>query len=760
MASKLLLLLFLSALSLTLQADEIADLRAALARTPAGLQRANILIDLSSLLNATAPDEATLLAEEATQLAQAAGDRTSQARAFLTLGIARYRQTDYDNSRVALEQARRIFKELGNHTEEANSVLNLGNLFLVRSAWSDAVALYEESMALRGANPPPADAAMAYANLSVCWLYQGDLLKAEEYQQKALVLRRQAGDRAAEAESLLNLGAIAYQRNDYSGAIDSYTESLRLSETLNQPRSVTAAASGLAAVFVDQRRLDDASHYTEQCIAVSRKISDRPQLAVSLVTLCIIRAKQQRYPEARQAAEEAIQLATELENPRLLGAAQANLGDTLMDEGRASEAVRNLQAAEQASEKSGDPNLLSIMRVRLAKAYRLAGQLDEALRSTEKSLENSELKANKRSIVAALDERANIREAMGDNEGALRDSRRARELDRELLDETTARKIAEAQTRYETEKKTRKIELLERDRQLQETQTRLQAERTGRQIEVLEKDRRLQRLARNSAIVGALLLLALALAALQAYLIKRRSAVALGEKIERLGEANRIITLERAKSDTLLLSILPAAIAAQLKEKAGIIAESYPHVTVLFADLVGFTLFSQTVSAEELVRLLDIIFTRFDRLANKYCVEKIKTIGDCYMVVAGLPEPSLRHCEDIARLALEMKDELHAFNLSEGLAIEIRIGFHTGPVVAGVIGRQKFIYDLWGDTVNTASRMESSGLPGRIHLTESTVRELPICFQCEPRGEIEVKGKGSLMTYFLKGVIENALLPT
>ncbi len=301
---------------------------------------------------------------------------------------------------------------------------------------------------------------------------------------------------------------------------------------------------------------------------------------------------------------------------------------------------------------------------------------------------------SKRTRVAALEEQSLAEEAGGDLAAALRDARLARTQDRELLDESTARQIAEAQTRYETEKKTRQIEVLERDRKIQNL--------------ALER----QRLIRNSVIAGAVLVLALGLVALNAYRIKRNAARALSEKNLRLGEANAIIEGERAKSDRLLLSILPPSIAAQLKESSGIIAHSHAEATVLFADLVGFTAFSQTVPPEELVRLLDRIFTRFDRLAEKHGVEKIKTIGDCYMVVAGLPEPVADHCARIARLALEIPGELLAFQAEGGVEIQVRIGFHTGPVVAGVIGRQKFIYDLWGDTVNTASRMESSGIAG------------------------------------------------
>ncbi len=725
-------------------------MKAELAQTPDDSRRLDLLINLSNVVASTEPAEAAKFADEAVRLAKARGDRSAQGQALLNAAGANFMLGDYDAAQANAERARTLARQLGDRDTEAAAVLNLGTMLMARAAWTEAIARFQESLALLDAKAHPDIAAKAFANISGCWLYRGDLKQAEENQRHALALRRQADDRAGEAESLMNLGVITYSEGDFAGAIQFYTEALSLSESLGEKRNVAAAASGLATVLVDQRRLDDAVRYLDQAIAISRETSDRSRLGFCLASLSIVRQKQERYPEAMQAAEEAARLGAELQDPRLEGFARATLGDALMDQGRTAEAVEALRAAMQPLEKAGDRNLLEMARVRLAKALRLDGKLDQALKETGEVVALAEKSGNKRTLVAALDEQANIREALGDAAGALRDARHARKLDRELLDETTAKKIADAQTRYETEKKERQIEALEKGRQLEETKKRLTAERNARQIEVLEKDRRLQRQARNSAIAGAILLLALAVAALMAYRVKRQSGIVLADKNERLGEANRLITIERAKSDSLLLSILPASIATRLKENAGTIADSHPQATVLFGDLVGFTVYSQTVSPEELVRMLDQIFTRFDNLALRHGVEKIKTIGDCYMVVAGLPEPSPVHCEAIARMALEMRDELQRFNAEEGLGIQIRIGFHTGPVVAGVIGRQKFNYDLWGDTVNTASRMESSGAPGRVHISETVARQLGADFKCEPRGEIEVKGKGRLTTFFLE----------
>ena len=216
--------------------------------------------------------------------------------------------------------------------------------------------------------------------------------------------------------------------------------------------------------------------------------------------------------------------------------------------------------------------------------------------------------------------------------------------------------------------------------------------------------------------------------------------------------AHLALEAERARSERLLLNVLPAPIAERLKSADGVIAEHYDHVSVLFADLVGFTEHSSVMAADELVALLDRIFTAFDQVADAQGVEKIKTIGDAYMVAGGLPEPGPGHLEAVARTALALRDEIAAIARRTGQDwLALRIGLDSVPAVAGVIGRRKFIYDLWGDTVNTAARMESHGLPGRIQVTERVALALGSSFTVRPRGVIDVKGKGPMQTYLLEG---------
>jgi adenylate cyclase len=212
--------------------------------------------------------------------------------------------------------------------------------------------------------------------------------------------------------------------------------------------------------------------------------------------------------------------------------------------------------------------------------------------------------------------------------------------------------------------------------------------------------------------------------------------------------AAEVIAVERERSEQLLLNVLPEPIAERLKGGESLIADGVPEVGVLFADIADFTPMSEAMAPEDIVRLLNEVFTRFDELAAGHGLEKIKTIGDAYMVASGLLERGEHHGDELARMALDMQQETRGL---PGGQLQLRIGIDIGPVVAGVIGRSKFIYDLWGDTVNTASRMESQGIPGTIQVTERAYAYLAPSFELEERGAIEIKGKGTLRTYLLIG---------
>ncbi len=251
------------------------------------------------------------------------------------------------------------------------------------------------------------------------------------------------------------------------------------------------------------------------------------------------------------------------------------------------------------------------------------------------------------------------------------------------------------------------------------------------------------------------------------YLPKPFNPVLLKARIEASLERKRLrdqeqtlmreIEQERKKADNLLLNIMPESIAVRLKAGEHLIANTHNAVTVMFADISNFTNLSNHITAQDLVQRLNLIVSKYDELAIKFGVEKIKTIGDGVMLVSGLPLPNENHARIMAKLALRLQQEICNFFLVEKVPLELRIGIHSGPVVAGVIGSQKLSYDLWGATVNIASRMESQGVTGRIQVSEATYQLINNEFLFEERGRINVRGMGEMTTYFLTGEVKPGL---
>ncbi|MEI6798328.1 MAG: adenylate/guanylate cyclase domain-containing protein [Pseudomonadota bacterium] len=219
--------------------------------------------------------------------------------------------------------------------------------------------------------------------------------------------------------------------------------------------------------------------------------------------------------------------------------------------------------------------------------------------------------------------------------------------------------------------------------------------------------------------------------------------------LETIRQQHAIVSHEKEVSENLLLNILPREISTRLKSGEELIADAHAEVSILFADLSGFTALSRTMTASRLVEILNSIFCEFDRIMERFGVEKIKTIGDCYMVVSGLPIARVDHAPALVTVGFEMIKALDLVNATYGTNLRMRIGLNTGNVVAGVIGLRKFTYDLWGDAVNVASRMESTGAVGRVHISEFTAKLLPPEFVLEDRGTVDVKGVGQMSTFFV-----------
>jgi class 3 adenylate cyclase len=463
--------------------------------------------------------------------------------------------------------------------------------------------------------------------------------------------------------------------------------------------------------YLDQGQHDSALVYCRRAMVIDTELEDKSGLAIDLLNIGESSLRLGRFNEAQLALQEGLQLCKELD-------AKGSLALALRHFSELSSARRNFAEAVRFGTQA----------VLLADSINSRRVKRDALKAL------SEAYAGMSGNTAALTKSLQFYK----DYITLRDS---------LVNEETTKKAASREAKYAADKKDAEIKLLKKDA---ENQTLVRNSLLGGLsfvgvlVFVLVRSNNSRKKA-NTLLEGQAAQIQLA----NTELSEKNAVIELERK--ELEHSNSLLDAAHEESESLLLNILPAPIAHRLKSGERAIADKFDAVTVLFADIVGFTKLSANTTPEELVQDLNAVFGRFDDLAKKYGLEKIKTIGDAYMIAGGLPERSQDHTESVARFALAIQAVIQEESLrtSKGEQVQLRVGIHTGEAVAGVIGTSKFSYDLWGDTVNTASRMESHGEAGKIHVSEEVFATLHGKFVFEERDEIDIKGKGRMKTYFL-----------
>ncbi|HJW73224.1 MAG TPA: adenylate/guanylate cyclase domain-containing protein [Geothrix sp.] len=698
--------------------------------TPA---KVDALAELSRLNWQSDPQEAQRLAAEGRAIAERLHYRKGLAACLNSLGAVQNIQGKFDQALPLFLEAAKLYEEDGNLLKAGRSIANMGHVHAAQSRNAEALACYERATVLGLKAQDPGGVATAKDGMGNVLQAQGRYQEAIQAYRESMVWAAKAGDEQSRAITLNNLANCQLEGGDPQGALRGYLAAAEAFEKLKLPVYQALAYTNIAPILMDQGMPDQGRMYLERALEVQRKAGNRPGEGTTLLNLGVMLHDSGKLRESVATYEAARRIFQELTDQKNEALALHNLGRSYTEQGAFDQGIRALREALRLRESVEDERGAISSRLGLGEALTGAGRQAEALpmlnaalkRATELKVPELEVEGHR---ILALAYKAG-----GRWREAAEHLTRHVDLMATLVSSRSQTKVAEMQTRFETERKEREILVLQKDKEIQDLRLHRQA------------------LLRNTLLGAVLLLGALSLAVASRYRLKKRSEAVLREKNGQLEEANHVIELERDKSEQLLLNVLPPSIAGRLKNDSVTIADRFTEATILFADIVGFTQLSQKLDAESLVGVLNDIFTRFDILTDKHGLEKIKTIGDCYMVVGGIPDMKADHCEAVGRMALDMLAELHRFNMATGHALDIRIGLNTGVVVAGVIGRKKFIYDLWGDAVNTASRMESHGEPSRIHATEAVVEKVGHLFQFEPRGEIEVKGKGPMRTYFLVG---------
>ncbi|HPH81416.1 MAG TPA: adenylate/guanylate cyclase domain-containing protein [Flavobacteriales bacterium] len=550
-----------------------------------------------------------------------------------------------------------------------------------------------------------------------------------------------------------NIGMGYYLQGKYLEALTAWEEALALFTELGDKRGIANMMSNEAAIYFNQGDEAKSLEYDLQALKISEEINDTLRIVTSLNNIgTLYLNKTSTYPKALEKFTKAYHLSKAIKDQYLIGTASVNLGETYYKMNDDAQSLVYLKEALIAFDGTPDlPGALNYM----GKVYTRKQDFSKALETHQRAYEYAKNLDTKLDMTQSLIGLAQTYSAQKDYTSAIQAFLKALDIARPVNFITEIKDIYEGlSTAYSAKREyenafTYQTLLLQvkdtiynvnTDKKLGMLQFAFDLEKKESEINLLTKDKEIQqkeisrqKIVRNSFIGGFIIVLLFA-----GIFFKQRN---------RIGK-------EKKRSDELLLNILPEEVAEELKEKGEAEARLIEDVTVLFTDFKGFTAMSEKLSPKDLVRDIHECFSAFDHIMEKYGIEKIKTIGDAYMAAGGIPVECPNHAVNIIKAAFEIREfiaEGKARKIENNLPFfEIRIGIHSGPVVAGIVGVKKFAYDIWGDTVNTASRMESSGEPGKVNISSTTYAKVKDSFSCEYRGKITAKGKGEIEMYFVE----------
>ncbi len=558
--------------------------------------------------------------------------------------------------------------------------------------------------------------AKSYNSLGINYSVKGDNERASQLFSKSLAIYKALNYKDGISEQLGNLGIVSMNQSNFTAALDYYQQSLKIDDTdSNKARQY----GNIGVVYTHLKDYDRALKYNIRSLRIREKLGDKDRISQQLSNIALNYTFLKDYDKALENYEKALKIDKESGNKRSIAIRLGNIGVLHWEKKDYEKAYeyynRALKINNEISNRSGIAvNLTNLgaihyfltqdsilnklklagTKLNLDKVYNINKAIEYSNESEHLALETG----NKRQLIEIYEILKEAHKSVGRYEDAYKYQTGWAKLKDSIFSVEKTTEIANLEAKKENEIKEKELKLKD-----------------------LELDRKAKEQTALFAGMAAIIILLV------------------------------VIFLQRRKSEKLLLNIMPEKIAKRLKRNEKNIADRFEEVSIIFVDIVGFTTYSRGTEPEEIVSALNDIFTRFDILSIKHGLEKIKTIGDCYMAVAGLPEPNKKHAEATAKFALEAKDLMHNYVTPDGQKLKFRIGIDTGPVVAGVIGQSKFSYDLWGDAVNVASRMESTGLPNEIQVTENFINEIKgSAIKYVQRGEVEIKGKGTIVTYLLK----------
>lgn len=607
------------------------------------------------------------------------------------------------------DEARDLGIRIGYQKGVAYAHKNLGLTHYRQSKYSEALIEWSEALAIFDSLNDRQGQANMLNNIGAIYADKGDFIQALDYYLKSLKFSEELNDSLRIATALNNIGSI-YENdpNTHIKAIEYYKRALEISEKIKYADGIGVSAQNVGQLYLSMGRHKEALGYYLISEEAFRQIGENNYLPLSLASIGKIYGLEGDYAKARRYHEEAIEISTRYNYQVRIAQSLVKLAETEAYFKHYSAAIKNYLDAEKIALAAGAKTDLRSVYEGLSGLYAQTGDFKAAFKYQEMFIE----------------------------------------VKNELYKEDTAKELQKLQFGFEIEKKESQIRLLTKDKALRDLE--------------IEK----QTVTRNALLGGLAFLVLLAFFLYTNYKQKDKTSKILSKQNteimkqkEEIEHQRNDISSQKLEIEKLILNILPHEVAQELRKTGKATPRYYESVTVLFTDFKEFSRIAEVLSAQELVADLNECFIAFDRIIEEHGLEKIKTIGDAYMCACGIPTESTDHPIRTVKAALAIQHYIESENdarRARGANLwELRIGIHTGPVIAGVVGRKKFAYDIWGNAVNLASRLESNGKEGKVNISESTYYLVKDHFQCEYRGKIYAKNIGDVDMYF----VEKELLP-
>jgi class 3 adenylate cyclase/Tfp pilus assembly protein PilF len=625
---------------------------------------------------------------------------------------------------VFSSQADSLFRVLERSNEDSlkvNTLISLAATFY-RSNPDSAILYAEQAISLADKIKYTKGLAYAYKGRGMGFYFQGKYAEALNDWEISLEYFRNINDLLGVSNMLNNLGAVYYNYGENNTSITYYLESLKVSEKIGDSLRIATALVNIGAVYYSKEATHDlALEYYSKALPMSEALGDFDAIGTSAVNLGQIYLDREDDVKAEYYFTKALEAYENSENGNV-SYAMMSLGRVYALRKDYVSAVNYQQGAYDLAENNNSKLEMAQAMLSLADTYDQTGETQLSLASYKRAQELSSEIGASYVLKDSYNGLALAYAKLPDYQNAYRYQLLYNEMKDTLYNAEMDRKVKDFYLIYEIEKQQGQIDLLTKDQEL----ANLALQR--------------QKIQRNAVSITGVLLLLIAIGLMNRYRYVRKT--------------KKIIEHEKDRSEQLLLNVLPAETAEELKEKGSATPKHYDMVTVLFTDFKGFTRIAEKLTPAALVAELDYCFHAFDKIIDKHKIEKIKTIGDAYMCAGGIPVANTSNPADVVRAGIEIREFMEQLKIEKEARgedyWELRIGIHTGSVIAGVVGKNKFAYDIWGDAVNLASRMESSGIPGKVNISGNTYELVKDLFRCTFRGQIQAKNKGEIDMYIVE----------